>query len=271
MSLGVVAQRGNDEAVELAGQIRASFPDGSVCVDAETGDVLDIPGEPVTALDECDLVVSIGGDGTFLFVARHIGSTPIMGINLGEVGFLTAISPSESLAVVQEGYKQARAGTLAVRERPRLVASGANGTLDPVLNELMVHAPQRGPKTGITATIAVNGEEYDQSAVDGVMIATPTGSTAYNLSERGPLVAPGVPGMVINQMCAQGGRPPLVVPLDATVTVHVTSSDFAYIVGDGRTQDEIDVPGTVTIERAADPLHIAGPPVRFFDALDKLS
>lgn len=271
MSLGVVAQRGNDAAVDLARRLREALADDTVLIDAETADALGVPGRTVDELSECDLVVSIGGDGTFLFVARHIRSTPLLGVNLGEVGFLTAVSPNDAIDIVQSVHADARDDALTVREIPRIHAHGSGWALAPALNELMVHAPQRGPGQGIDVDIRVDGDRFDRGRVDGVMIATPTGSTAYNLSERGPLVAPEIEGMIVNQMCARGGRPPLVLSLDASVTVEVSGPPFAYVVGDGRAQQRIDVPATVTVERADAPLRVAGPPVDFYEALDKLS
>lgn len=270
MSLGVVAQRGNDAAVDLARRLRDALPDDTVRIDAETGAALGITGQPVDELDACDLIVSIGGDGTFLFVARHIGSTPLLGVNLGEVGFLTAVSPDEAIDVVQSVHGAACDGTLDVRTLPRIHARGSGWRLDPAVNEVMVHAPQRGPRQGIDVDIRIDGHRYDRGRVDGLMVASPTGSTAYNLSERGPLVASGVEGLIINQMCARDGRPPLVVRMDATVTVEIAGAPFVYVVGDGRDTQRIELPAAVTIERAAAPLRVAGPPVDFYQALDKL-
>lgn len=271
MSLGLVAQRGNDQAVELAANIRTAIGPEAVTVDEETGESLRIHGEPVSALSACDLVVSIGGDGTFLFTARLIGNTPILGVNLGEVGFLTAVSPVAAVETVTDVYENAREDRLSTRSIGRLEAHTGDWTSDPALNEVMVHAPQRGTDERLEVVIRIGGSEYDCSIVDGVMVSTPAGSTAYNLSERGPLVTPGVDGVVVNQMCADRGRPPVVVSDHEEITIDVTGGDFAHLVADGKVHHQINVPGSVTIEASPDPLEVAGPPIEFFDALGKLS
>ena len=117
-------------------------------------------------------------------------------------------------------------------------------------------------------------------------MSTPTGSTAYNLSERGPLVHPSVGGLVVNEMCPEDGMPPLLVAPDATVTVTVKttlsdetggqssgpaeSADEAVVVSDGKHSYPLSPPTTVEIRRAETPLRIAGPSSDFFEALNKL-
>lgn len=270
MSLGVVAQHGNDRAVSLAHRIRDDLGSDRVTVDEKTGESIDVPGANVSTMDSHDLVVSIGGDGTFLFAARHLEETPLMGINLGEVGFLTAVSPESAIDAVRETYHELLDASAKVRTVPRIIAKGDKWAIGPALNEVMVHAPQRGMGHRMSVTVHVDGDVYDTSRVDGVMVSTPSGSTAYNLSERGPLLAPGVEGLVVNQMCASEGRPPLVVPLDAEISMSVTDADFAFVLGDGRTQQRIAVPNAITITRSNTPLRVAGPQNEFFEALDRL-
>jgi NAD+ kinase len=103
-------------------------------------------------------------------------------------------------------------------------------------------------------------------------VATPTGTTAYNLSEGGPLVHPTVSGFVVTEMCATEPMPSLVVTPDSEVTVHVGSSGTgeAVAVGDGRRSRELEPPENVTIQRADVPIRVAGPDLDFFAALGKL-
>jgi NAD+ kinase len=101
-------------------------------------------------------------------------------------------------------------------------------------------------------------------------VATPTGSTAYNLSERGPLVHPDVEGFVVTEMAAAEGMPPLVVPETATVTVRISGSSGAVAVADGRHLRELDTPTAVDVATATPPVRLAGPRADFFEALGKL-
>ncbi len=280
MNVGIVARKGNDEAVATALDVYEAARDHgeTVWVDEETASSLaseagspTVPGRPVAALAACDLAVAIGGDGTFLFVARNAGDTPVLGINLGEVGFLNAVPPASATAAVRSALDGLADGDLSVREAPRLVARTDEWESVPAANEIVVHGDRRGPGSGIEYELAVDDSQYSTGRADGVLVATPTGSTAYNLSERGPLVAPDVDGLVVNEMAARTGMPPIVVDADATVGVTVHDPDGVTVVADGRNATQVSGPVTVRVERSHPPMRIAGPEGDFYEALRKLS
>jgi NAD+ kinase len=272
MYVGLVAQKGNSRAAFLASELRQQLraEDVSVALDTATAATLDLDGTRIEAFDACDLVASIGGDGTFLYAARGADGTPILGVNLGEVGFLNAVGPDEAVDVVLDTVAAFRAGEMTVRETPRLAARGDGWTAPPATNEVVVQGSIRGPSGGIDCDVRVDGSRYSMSRADGVLVATPTGSTAYNLSESGPLVHPGVDCLVVNEMCASEGMPPLVVGPDSEVLVHVSGSDEAVVVGDGRVLRELDPPTEIRVGRADSPVRVAGPTSDFFEALGKL-
>ncbi|WP_299331314.1 NAD(+)/NADH kinase [Haloplanus sp.] len=272
MHVGLVAQRDNGRAADLAADLRDHLheADASVAVDATTADTLGIDGTSIDAFDVCDLVVSIGGDGTFLYAARGADGTPVLGVNLGEVGFLNAVGPEEAVEAVLDEVAAFRSDSLTVREAPRLAARGDGWTAPPATNEVVVQGPIRGPGGGVDVDLRIDGARYAEGRADGVLIATPTGSSAYNLSESGPLVHPGVDGLVINEMCAREGMPPLVVGTDSDIAVDITGSDRAVVVGDGRVLHELDPPAEVRVGLADSPMRVAGPATDFFQALDKL-
>ena len=269
MYLGVVAKQDTPRAAELADRIRARI-DATVSVDEQTAERLGIDGEPVNKLSECDLVVSIGGDGTFLFTAREVSPTPVMGVNLGEVGFLNAVSPDECVEAVRTTTEQLRSGDAELRELPQVRVEGKGWTLPPAVNEIAILGPQRGRNNGLGIEISVDGQLYSEGHADGVLISTPAGSSAYNLSEGGPLVHPDVSAFVVTEMCTDGTMPSLAVPTDAELTVELTDTDHAFAVADGRTRERVDPPTEITLGLAADPVRVAGPPLEFFAALDKL-
>ena len=288
MQVGIVGQRGNTRAISLVGDIcERLHRDGiEVVVDESTHDAFQrgnvwheesasegpIPeGRPVEGFDTCDLAVSIGGDGTFLFTARGAGTTPIMGINLGEVGFLNAVPPENAVESVCEAADQIQtSGTDELRKMPRLTAESDEWTLPAALNEVVVQSPQRGHGNGISIEVRVDGSLYTSGRADGVLVATSTGSTAYNLSEGGPIVHPDVPGFIITEMCGEEAMPPLVVDTDATVTVRIDDAESAVAVSDGRVRRSILPPAEIRLERSETPVYIAGPPLDFFTALGKL-
>jgi len=269
MHVGVVAKRDTPRAAELADRIRRRL-DATVTVDELTGDRLGVEGVPVAALADCDLVVSIGGDGTFLFTAREVAPTPVMGVNLGEVGFLNAVSPDDCVASVREAVEGLESGGAPLQELAQIRAEGEGWSLPPAVNEVAILGPQRGRNNGIDVEIRIDGERYAGGRADGTLVSTPAGSTAYNLSEGGPIVHPDVDTLLVTEMCAEDGMPPLAAPIDATVSVAVSGADSAVVVADGRTRQPLDPPATVRLGRAAEPVRVAGPPLEFFAALDKL-
>jgi NAD+ kinase len=275
MEVGIVARKGSEPASSLAADLRDAVVAAgeAVWLDEETADALDEGdrGRSVDALVDADLAVAIGGDGTFLFVARNAGDTPILGVNLGEVGFLNAVSPEDAEEAVLAEVDAFGRGEMAVREAPRLAARAGDWSSVPAANEVVIQSDRRGPGAGIDYEVSVDGSRYSGGHADGVLVATPTGSSAYNLSERGPLVGPGVSGLVVNEMAAESGMPPLVVDVDAEVTVAVEGVDEAVVVSDGRNATTLAAPVEVTIERTTPPMRIAGPPSDFFEALGKLS
>ena len=273
VDVGLVAQRDNERAQTLAATLRETLTtdDVTVTVDDETGTAIGGPNAPVAAMGSCDLVVSIGGDGTFLFVAREAAGAPLVGVNLGEVGFLNAVPPEDAVDAVTD-----LVGTLRSDDRlegtrvDRLRASGEGWELEPALNEVVVHGPRRGRGGGAELEVRVDGERYTAGHADGILVSTPTGSTAYNLSEGGPLLQPSVDALVITQMCATESMPPLVVDADSEITLRVSGTERAWAISDGRNRHPLEPPATVTVTAAEEPLTIVGPRTNFFDALEKL-
>ena len=273
MLLGIVAQNGNTHAAYLADELRTALPSNvGVLIDPATATELDIDGTPLNEFKRADLVVSVGGDGTFLFTAREVGPVPIVGVNLGEVGFLNAVSPQHAIELIQQEVEQYRErGTVLYRELNRLQASVDGWTSNPALNEIAVIGPHRGRGGGIGVELRIDGALYSGGYADGALIATPTGSTAYNLSEGGPLVHPTVEAFVATEMCANEPMRPLVFHAGASATIRVDDAESAVVVTDGSSPHEIEPPASIRIERANDPVRLAGPPLEFFDALGKLA
>ena len=278
MEVGIVAKRGSERSTEVATTVAAALTEEGCRVVAEETVAARIDGRTVDAipadhLADCDLVVSIGGDGTFLHATHHVDRTPILGVNLGEVGFLNPVPPEDAERAVLAAVATAREGEgLPVREAMRLTASGPDWTLPPALNEVVVTGDRRGPGGGVDLAVAVDDATYTEGWADGVLVATPTGSTAYNLSEGGPLVHPGVAAMVITEMAATDPMPPLIVGPDheVTVTVRAAGTETAVVAVDGGHRQRVALPADVTVRRADQPTRIAGPETDFFTALDKL-
>jgi len=171
-----------------------------------------------------DLVVVLGGDGMLLGAASVFAEhpVPILGINFGRVGFLASTPAGrwhETLEAVFEGR-----GRLEHRKRLRVRWTSRGHEREAVaLNDLVV---QRGSHQGMLTLALKVGEDWVTSyRADGLIVATPSGSTAYSLSAGGPIVAPSVPGIVVTPICSQGlSNRPLVLSDDEEVQVVVSSS-----------------------------------------------
>ena len=197
-----------------------------------------------------DCALSLGGDGTLLTTASLIGhlDIPILGINYGHLGFLAEMQTDE----VEYVLDQLVAGNYTVEPRSMLeISCSSNGKIASpyALNEVAIL--KQGLSSMITIDSYLDGEVFHQYKADGLLIATPTGSTAYNLSVGGPLLSPQVKAMVLSPVAPHSlSVRPLVIPDDSKIDLKVTSRNGSYMISvDGRSQiisDEI----TLHIEKS---------------------
>lgn len=186
---------------------------------------------------DADVVLSIGGDGTFLKTAAHVGAKeiPILGINTGRLGFLTNIADnqfSEALKLIKQQEYQ-------IEERSLLyVESSANELFEYpyVLNEMAILKQDTSSMIAINAI--VNGEPIHTYQADGLVIATPTGSTAYSMSVGGPIVVPQAQSIVLSPIASHSlNVRPLIIPDDWVVELEVSSRTNSFLVAlDGRSK-----------------------------------
>ena len=168
-----------------------------------------------------DALMTMGGDGTLLRGARLLrgAQVPVLGVNLGRVGFLTAAMRDEAA----EALERLAGGRYRTEERHTLQsaivpARGEAVSLPVALNDVTIH--KGGVARMIRLNVQVNGADVGNYSADGLIIATPTGSTAYSLSAGGPIIVPDVEAMVITPICAHTlAVRPLVIPLSARLTV----------------------------------------------------
>ena len=172
--------------------------------------------EPVD-VESCDLVLALGGDGTTL-AALHAAapaSRPVLGVACGSIGVLTSVSAARAAWALD----QVEAGEWTPRRLPGLQVASDAGELGVSINDLVVI--RDGPGQVITA-ITVADELYGRTAGDGVVVATPVGSSAYTTAAGGPILAPGAEGIVITPLALHGGVvPPLVASPGSQVGIAV--------------------------------------------------
>jgi len=191
-----------------------------------------------------DLVVTVGGDGTFLRVASALypQEIPVFPVLLGGVGFLSACRAEE----LESGLSEVLAGKARIERRARLLGQGP-GFSATALNEFaLVGTPQR---RFVELAVRVGEEEVGQFGGDGLVVATPTGSTAYALAAGGPILSPNLPAILLVPLCPHRlGLRPVVLPDSAIVEVEARRA--ALVVADGEPVGVLSPGGKVLIRRA---------------------
>jgi NAD+ kinase len=209
---------------------------------------------PVFEGVDLDALVTFGGDGTLLRGARLLGAreTPILGVNLGRVGFLTTATRQS----LDPAFDALVAGRYVIERRQALQAEIKDGdgngrALQMAMNDIAVH------KGGVARVVRVNvfiqGENVGPYSADGIIVATPTGSTAYSLSAGGPIVVPGVEAMVVTPIAAHTlAVRPLVVPSSYRIVIEpiVGWSEDLLVSFDGQTGTTLAPGESVDVRRA---------------------
>lgn len=185
---------------------------------------------------DCDFALSIGGDGTFLNTAARIGvkNIPILGINIGRLGFLADVPAENMLEAVQSLI----AGELNVEERTLLKVQSSDGTQFEypfALNEISILKQDSSSMISIHTTL--NGEPIHTYQADGLLVSTPTGSTAYSMSVGGPIVVPQAANFLLSPVASHSlNVRPLIVPDSWIIELEVKSRSKCFQLAlDGRT------------------------------------
>jgi len=234
----LVAKRGKPEAVALAKKIRDHYPDRTFLAEHHLAEALGWdPAEPEHQLAaRADLVIVLGGDGTFIHAARLAAGrpVPILGINLGSLGFMTEISSRETFVALDEVL----AGRFTSESRMKLTCSLVRADQvifqDEVLNDVVIN---KGALARIgDHEMLVGGQYVTTFKADGVIVATPTGSTAYSLSAGGPIVHPTVDAIILTPICPHAlTQRPIVVPGSQSVSVVLKGdAEEFYLTLDGQ-------------------------------------
>jgi NAD+ kinase len=272
MRLGVIGHTGYDDLPAILDGLLRLAPGLDLTLDFEPemrevatdGGVL---GDP----QSIDALITLGGDGTLLRGARWLdgAAVPILGVNLGRVGFLTSCGTDE----IGQAMRALASNDYIAEARMALYACAVDG--DGIsrqewraLNDFVVH--KGGFARVVRVGLSVDGDSIGTYAADGVIISTPTGSTAYSLSAGGPIVVPTVESILITPISAHAlGVRPLVVSPDAEVVVDTTqASETLMVTVDGQVGTEL-VPGEkLVVRRAENPVVIIRfPGATFFELM----
>ena len=200
---------------------------------------------------EVDLLLVFGGDGTMLHTARQIAGsrTPMLGVNIGGLGFLTAV-PSDKLA---EALKLVWRGEFKYESRALIEASGTGRGKKiqaTALNDIVI---SRGPVSRLIALdVSVNGEPITRYRCDGLILSSPTGSTAYSLAAGGAIVLPTADVFALTPICPHAlSNRSIILPLSSKIGVKaVTTVATAYLSADGQIAGELEDGDEITIRRS---------------------
>lgn len=233
MKIGIISRFDMQEALELTKKILDKSPDEEVLVDPESAKVLERKGSQISEMD-VDALVTIGGDGTVLHAQREAPELPILGINMGGVGFLADVPPEDALKAIG----QLKEGNLEISELAKLSIRVSDERLPDALNEGVIRATESG--RALTFQVWVDDEEVEEIRGDGLIVATPTGSTAYSLAAGGPIIDPRLEALVLTPVSARLSKTmPLVLPASCEIKVKLLKSGRqANIVIDGRVAGE---------------------------------
>ena len=245
--VALVVHEGREAAVRAAGDIEAMLAaEGAETARAHDGEVP----------ERADLVLSVGGDGTFLRAA-HLASllaAPVLGVKVGRMGFLTEVGPDDAGPLV----RAVLAGEARIEERLAVTAEHEGGpAFEPqwALNEVMVE--KRARHRIVRLAVWVDGAYVTTFSADGVIVATPTGSTAYSFSARGPIVVPSVNSLVLTPIAAHMVFDRSFV-LDAAqqVTLEVMGDEPGLLSADGRESLELPLGSRIRIRASTRPARL---------------
>lgn len=242
--VGLVVKDQKD-SLELAGEIYSYLvaKDLEVIVDQESSEKAGIAEGCIIDKMDVDLFIVLGGDGTILKTVSkaHDKSTPILGINFGTTGFLAQVKPWEW----KEALNRLSMGRFEIEERAKVEVRVGKKKGGCALNEAVIITSV--PVEILDLKLMVDEVLAQEIMADGLIISTPTGSTAYSKSCGGPIVDPRVKGFVITPICPfESGLKALVVPQDSEIAVTLEGKSSAIVVIDGEKKLDFPIGETAT-------------------------
>jgi len=267
--VALIGRSAHRQAVETISRLVDYLRDQGleVWIEDEIADVGALSGLPHCALEhigqKVDLAIVVGGDGSLLGASRALArfDTPVMGVNRGTLGFLTDIRPSEAIekvgqALLGEFTEEQRSLNSVEVIRDDQVIARANA-----LNDIVLHKGQSARMLGFD--LCIDDQFVYSSRSDGLIVSTPTGSTAYALSAGGPIMHPKLDALVLVPMFPHTlNARPIVVPADCVISVTVTEKHQALpqVSCDGQTHISLLLGDRIVIRQSVEKLRLLHPP-----------
>jgi NAD+ kinase len=248
----VIANAGKETAAERAEQVREFFLDRGIECVVLLDDFSEKTSYAPVLQDDIECAVVLGGDGTLIYVARKLAEKriPVFGINMGNLGFLTHADSGKA----RNALEALISGKYCIEERMMLEASVDGKDFGTALNDVVI--TRNGFSRIISVGIFVNGTAVCNYRGDGVIVATPTGSTGYNLSAGGPVVAPTTELFLITPICPHSLSARSIL-LSAEDELHLvvreekkTQDEEAILTLDGQRAKELSAEDTIVIRRS---------------------
>jgi len=272
-TLVLVAKKDKPEAAELAARIRERYPSLEVLGDRLLAHTLGWPRvEDRELANRAELVVVLGGDGTLIHAARLLEgrAVPILGVNLGTLGFLTEIPADGLFPALEEVLAGRFKSESRMKLTCRLVRDGRVLVHDEVLNDIVIN---KGALARVADhEVSIEGIPVAKYKADGVILATPTGSTAYSLSAGGPIVHPSVDCTVLTPICSHAlTHRSTIVPADRTIRVTLCSETAdTFLTLDGQTGHSLECGDSIEVVRSPHRVQLVRDPgVGYFSILRK--
>ena len=250
--IGLASRCDRPEVLEMVRDILANFQSKvQIYVSTATADALGIEGTPVERMraEGVELIISVGGDGTVLRnIAKMKDPLPILGINMGTLGFLVDVEPEDAIEAIEEVLDG-----FSYIEKMRVDVFLNGEMLDTATNEVAVMSAK--PAKIIQFEVHINDCRLDEIRADGVVFATPTGSTAYAMSAGGPIVNPRVNAIVVVPVAPfKLSSRPWVVPSDSEITIKLSDhKKEAVIAIDGQKSYRIRPDDVVKLKKSKYP------------------
>ena len=264
MRILLVSRVDNEQALNYAAELGKTLVAAghSVAFEKATAGRLGVPGTPLGRA-EADLAVVVGGDGSVLYTVQGMkAQVPVLGINWGEVGFLAELEPADAAR-----FLEGLSGAFRVEKRMRIGISLDGERLGDALNEVVIVTSR--PAKMLRFTVEIDGIVAERFRADGILVSTPTGSTAYAMSAGGPIVDPRVEGFLLVPLAPYllSSRP-LVIASDRALRITLESEKPAKLVIDGQTNRELQIGSVITVRRSEHPALFVDVGKSFFDKVE---
>ncbi len=266
-TVGIIARPRRDDIARVVPPLIAWLRarDVTVVCDSEVGDCIgNLAGETLQREEipvRSDLLIVLGGDGTLLSAARITAErkVPILAVNLGGLGFLTTVSQDELYPILEEIFSGKHRVSERVMLEAEIVRDGTVIRRQIALNDAVLN--KEALARIMDLELRINGEYVTTYKADGLILSTPTGSTAYSLAAGGPIVYPTVEAFIVTPICPHTlTNRPLVIPDSAKIEISCRAGDdSAFLTLDGQVGIELAHGDYIRVHKAPDRLYLVRP------------